>query len=95
MCPQPSILAASSSSLRDGEEELPEQEGPERGERPRQDQGLVGVDPAEPLHDQEHRDDDDFLGHDERAEVEHEQPAPEPEVQAVRTRTRTSRTPPT
>ena len=32
---------------RDGEEELSEQEGPERGERPGQDQGLVRVDPAE------------------------------------------------
>jgi hypothetical protein len=58
----------------DGEEELSEQEGPERGERLGQDQGFVRVDPAELLHNQEHRDDDDLLGNDERAEVEDERP---------------------
>src|SRR3954469_3371133 len=35
---------------RNGEEELPEQEGAERGEGPREDQGPVAVDPAEGLH---------------------------------------------
>jgi hypothetical protein len=65
----------------DREEELAEQEGAERRERPWQDQRLVAVLPPQLLHQDEHRDHDDLLRHEKRHEVDGEQRSPASETQ--------------
>ena len=61
--------------LRDGQEELTQQEGAERTERHRDDQALVSVDPIERAHHQEKRNNDHRLRHHQRCEVDDEQAA--------------------
>ncbi|CAI7674319.1 unnamed protein product, partial [Penicillium discolor] len=60
----------------DAAEELPHQERAEGAEREGQDERLIGVDPVEPLHDLEHRDDEHLGGHHQRGEEEDEHRVP-------------------
>ena len=72
-CPAPSSLAASSSSLGNADHELPHEKDAERARQRRHDHDLIVIEPAELPNPDVIRNEQNFVGDDERRDNDGEQ----------------------